>query len=53
VKLSWSIASLTRGFFCLSGDAPPGDHPVTDGPDQAESGWKTFSGLIDLIKADE
>jgi hypothetical protein len=32
------LASLTMGFFSLSGDAPPGDHPVTDGPDQAGSG---------------
>jgi hypothetical protein len=29
-------------LICLSGDAPPGDHPVTDGPDQPESGWKTL-----------
>jgi AAA domain len=32
-----------QGLLCLSGDAPPGDHPVTDGPDQAESGWKTLT----------
>ena len=38
VKLSWSIASLTRGFFRLSGDTPPGGHPVTDSPGQAGSG---------------
>jgi len=25
------------------GGAPLGDHPVTDQPDQAESGWKTLS----------
>jgi hypothetical protein len=42
VKLSWSIASPARGFFSLSSDAPPGDHLVTDRPDQTESGWKTL-----------
>jgi hypothetical protein len=38
VKLSWSIASLTRGFFSLGSGTPSGDHLVTDRPDQAESG---------------
>jgi hypothetical protein len=38
VKLSWSIASLTRGFLSLGSGTPPGDHLVTDGPDRAESG---------------
>jgi len=51
VKPSWSIASLTRGFFSLGSDTPPGDHPVTDKPDQPESGWKTLTvcGGSDVI----
>jgi hypothetical protein len=56
VKLSWSIASLTRGFSGLSSGAPCGDHPVTDRPDQAESGWKTLKvhdGIKFLNRAPE
>jgi hypothetical protein len=40
VKLSWSIASLTRGFSGLSGNAPHSDHPVTDKPDQTDQDEK-------------
>jgi hypothetical protein len=45
VKRSWSIASLTRGFFSLGSDTPPGDHPVTDRPHHPESGWKRLIAL--------
>ena len=31
VKLSWSTASLTRGFFSLSSDTPRGDQAATKG----------------------
>jgi hypothetical protein len=40
VKLSWSIASLTRGFSGLSGNTPHGDHPVTNGPGQSDQDEK-------------
>jgi hypothetical protein len=32
VRRVLSTVSLTRGFSCLSGDAPYSDHPVTLGP---------------------
>ena len=50
-EASWSIASLTRGFFSLSSGAPLGDHPVTNRPDQAESGWKTLTAPAETVNA--
>jgi hypothetical protein len=31
------------------GGAPPSDHPVTDQPDPAKSGWKTLTGIAGII----
>jgi hypothetical protein len=36
VKLSWSIASLTRGFSGLNSDTPRGDQAATKGSYQDE-----------------
>ena len=45
MKLSWSIASLTRGFSGLSSDTPRGDQAATKGSCQDEKAqW-----LYDLI----
>jgi len=41
VKLSWSIASLTRGFLRLSSDAPCSNQAVTNGSCQDEKGSVT------------
>jgi hypothetical protein len=40
VKLSWSIASLTRGFSGISGNTPRSDHPVTDEPGRSDQDEK-------------
>ena len=47
VKLSWSIASLTRGFSGLSGNTPHSGHPVTDDPDQADQDEKRSMMVAD------